>query len=67
MSLRPFSAVARALLAASVNYSDSPVKSQIALHQREIQEKLKEQELARDEIMTERREEAGRGPYVSRV
>ncbi len=50
----PFSAVAAALLAAWVNYSVSQVKSQIDLRQQEVQEKLKQQELALDALMTER-------------
>ena len=50
----PFSAVAAALLAAWVNYSVSQVKSQIDRRQQEVQEKLKEQELALDALMTER-------------
>lgn len=50
----PFSAVVAALLAAWVNYSVSQVKSQIDLRQQEVQEKLKQQELALDALMTER-------------
>ncbi len=52
--LAPFSAVAAALLAAWVNYSVSQVKSQIDVRQQEVQEKLKQQELALDALMTER-------------
>jgi hypothetical protein len=52
--LAPFSAIAAALLAAWVNYSVSQVKSQIDLRQQQVQEKLKEQELALDALMTER-------------
>ena len=52
--LAPFSAVVAALLAAWVNFSVSQVKSQIDLRQQEITEKLKQQELALDALMTER-------------
>lgn len=50
----PLSAVVAALLAAWVNYSVSQVKAQIDLRQQEVQEKLKQQELALDALMTER-------------
>ena len=48
----PLSAVVAALLAAWVNYSVSQVKAQIDLRQQEVQEKLKQQELALDALMT---------------
>lgn len=52
--LTPVSAVVAALLAAWVNYSVSQVKTQIDVRQLEVQEKLKQQELALDALMTER-------------
>jgi hypothetical protein len=52
--LAPFSAVAAALLAAWVNYSVAQVKNQIDVRQQEVQERLKQQELALNTLVTER-------------